>query len=289
MADSARIETEISSVFVSQYRGRWLFAGLAVLLAIAAVDVATGFKLRLAVLYLIPVLIFTWFIGRLFGVMFSILACTSWTYVDMMAGRYHEVPKLLVWDWGALLLGFILLVVGLSALRRALVNAYFQSRKDVLTGLVNKGGFYQVVSAELEMCRRYKRTLSIAYIDCDNFKMVNDRFGHHVGDNLLRVISKTMVRKLRTSDLPGRLGGDEFAIMLPETSAEACRMVIEMLQQRLLHEMKEHGWPVTFSIGIATFIRMPSSIEETIHQADKLMYAVKQSSKGAIKQEVFGT
>jgi GGDEF domain-containing protein len=65
-------------------------------------------------------------------------------------------------------------------------------------------------------------------------------------------------------------------------------MVIEMLQQRLLHEMKEHGWPVTFSIGIATFIRMPPSIEETIHQADKLMYAVKNSSKGAIKQEVFG-
>jgi diguanylate cyclase (GGDEF)-like protein len=156
-----------------------------------------------------------------------------------------------------------------------------------LTGLVNKGGFYQVVSAEIEVCRRYKRTLSIAYIDCDNFKAVNDKFGHHVGDDLLRVISKTMLRKLRSSDLPGRLGGDEFAVMLPETNAEACRMVVEMLQQRLLHEMTEHGWPVTFSIGIATFLRMPPSIEDMIRQADKLMYAVKHTSKGAIKQEVF--
>src|SRR5258705_168681 len=88
--------------------------------------------------------------------------------------------------------------------KKSELDAYFQSRKDTLTGLVNKGGFYQVVSAEIEVCRRYRRTLSIAYIDCDNFKTVNDRFGHHVGDDLLRVISKTMLRKLRSSDLPGR-------------------------------------------------------------------------------------
>ena len=200
---------------------------------------------------------------------------------------YIDNPSLLYWDWGTVLFGFVVMVVALTELRKALDDAHFQSRKDTLTGLVNKGGFYQVVSAEIEVCRRYKRTLSIAYIDCDNFKTVNDKFGHHVGDELLRVISKTMLRKLRSSDLPGRLGGDEFAVMLPETNAEACRMVIEMLQQRLLHEMKEHNWPVTFSIGIATFLRMPASIEDMIRQADKLMYAVKNTSKGAIKQEVF--
>jgi diguanylate cyclase (GGDEF)-like protein len=194
---------------------------------------------------------------------------------------------LLYWDWGAVMFGFIVMVIALTELRNALDDAQFESRKDALTGLVNKGGFYQVIGAEIEVCRRYKRTLSIAYIDCDNFKIVNDKFGHHVGDELLQVISKTMQRKLRSSDLPGRLGGDEFAVMLPETNAEACRMVIEMLQQRLLHEMNEHNWPVTFSIGIATFLTMPSSIEEMIQQADKLMYAVKNTSKGAIKQEVF--
>jgi hypothetical protein len=166
MADGVRIETEIGSFFVSQYRGRWLAAGVIMLIAITTIDYATGFALRLSALYLLPVLIFTWFVGRLFGVMLSILACTSWTYVDVMTGRYHDMPKLLVWDWSAVLLGFILLVVGISALRKTLEEAYFQSRKDVLTGLVNKGGFYQVVSAELELCRRYKRTMSIAYIDC---------------------------------------------------------------------------------------------------------------------------
>ena len=288
MANNARGKTEIGSYFMSQYRGQWLTLGLVLLLLIAAIDYVTGFKLRLTVLYLVPLLIFTWVAGRLFGIMLSIIACTSWAYIDVIAGHYVDDPKLLYWDWGTVLAGFMVLVSGLSMLRVALEDALFQSRKDSLTGLVNKGGFYQVVGTELEMCRRYKRTLSIAYIDCDNFKHVNDKFGHHIGDNLLRMISKTMQRKLRGSDLAGRLGGDEFAVMLPETNAEACRMVIEMLQQRLLHEMKENNWPVTFSIGIATFTRMPSSIEDMIRQADKLMYAVKNSNKGAIKQEVFG-
>jgi diguanylate cyclase (GGDEF)-like protein len=267
MTDDARREIEIGSYFVSQYRAQWLSLAMISLLLIAAIDYATGFTLRLTVLYLVPLLIFTWVTGRWFGIFLSFVACTSWIFVDA-SGRYHDDPSLRYWDWGTVLAGFIVLVSGLSALRKALENAHFRSRKDALTGLVNKGGFYQVVGSELEMCRRYQRTLSIAYIDCDNFKQVNDKFGHHIGDNLLRVVSETMVRKLRSSDLPGRLGGDEFAVMLPETNAEACRMVIEMLQQRLLHEMKAHDWPVTFSIGIATFTRMPPSIEDMIRQAD---------------------
>ena len=82
-------------------------------------------------------------------------------------------------------------------------------------------------------------------------------------------------------------GSDTWSGNLPETNAEACHMVIESLQQRLLQEMQKNGWPVTFSIGIATFTRMPASIDHMISQADKLMYQVKNSSKGAIKQEVF--
>jgi diguanylate cyclase (GGDEF)-like protein len=287
MADTAGGKSKIGAFFVNRHSGHWLAFGMALLLLIAGVDYATGLKLRLIVLYLGPLLIFTWVMGRVAGVVLSLVACTSWAYIDLVGGRYASHPSLLYWDWGVSLLGFLVMVLGVSELRKALEDAHFASRKDALTELVNKSGFYQVVSAEIEVCRRYKRTLSIAYIDCDNFKMVNDRFGHHVGDELLRVVSRTMQRKLRSSDLPGRLGGDEFAVMLPETNAEACRMVVEMLQQRLLHEMQEHEWPVTFSIGIATFLSMPESIEEMIRQADKLMYAVKNTSKGAIKQEVF--
>jgi diguanylate cyclase (GGDEF)-like protein len=287
MGSGTRGNSELGSYFVNQHRGQWVALGSVLLLLVGAIDFGSGMKLRLTELYLVALLVLTWGMGRLFGLLMAVLACTSWAYLEASGGAYLDNPRAVFWNWSAALFSFIVMVVALTELRRSLEDAHFQSRKDTLTGLVNKGGFYQVVSAEIEVCRRYKRTLSIAYIDCDNFKAVNDKFGHHVGDELLRVISKTMLRKLRSSDLPGRLGGDEFAVMLPETNAEACRMVIEMLQQRLLHEMKAHNWPVTFSIGIATFLRMPASIEDMVRQADKLMYAVKNSSKGAIKQEVF--
>ncbi len=214
-------KSEMGSYFVSQYRMHWLALGLIILSMVIALDFATGFKLRLTILYLVPVLVLTWILGRLVGVILSLVACASWARLDTLAGRYLDNPAILYLDYGAVLCGFLIMVVASTELRKALEDAHFRSRKDALTGLVNKGGFYQVVSAEIEVCRRYKRTLSIAYIDCDNFKSVNDKFGHHVGDELLRVISQTMQRKLRSSDLPGRLGGDEFAVMLPETNAEA--------------------------------------------------------------------
>lgn len=287
MAEDRREKPEIGTYFLAEYRNHWLVAGMVLLLALMAIDFSTGFKIHLAILYALPLLIFTWVLGRFFGVIISLIACSAWSYMGLLSGRYASEPALMLWEWGAVLAGLILLVYGLSALQHSLQEAHFASRKDSLTGLVNKGGFYQIVQAEAELCRRYKRTLSIAYIDCDNFKQVNDKFGHHVGDELLRIIAKTMQRKLRGSDLAGRLGGDEFAVMLPETNAESCRMVMDMLQQRLLHEMTEHNWPVTFSIGIATFIKIPPTIDDMIRQADTLMYAVKNTSKGAIKQEVF--
>jgi PleD family two-component response regulator len=79
-----------------------------------------------------------------------------------------------------------------------------------------------------------------------------------------------------------------FGVMLPEIGADSVRKVIEMLQLRLLHEMREHEWSVTFSIGIATFVRMPQSIEDMINQADQLMYSVKYTSKGGIRHEIYG-
>lgn len=273
---------------LSQHRReRALAFALAALLALTLLDHFSGHRLNLAVYYALPLLAVAWVTGPRLGVVLALAGGASLGYAEFLA-RGGDA------SWAALNavalgVGYALMAAVLCRLRRALDDAHFQSRKDALTGLVNKSGFYEIVRAEMEVCRRYKRTLSIAYIDCDNFKAVNDRFGHHVGDELLRDIARTMGRKLRSSDLPARLGGDEFAVMLPETSAESCRMVVEMLQQRLLQEMEERGWPVTFSIGIATFMRIPASIDDMVRQADRLMYMVKHASKGAIKQEVFGS
>src|SRR4051812_37311987 len=110
-------QSQIGLYFISQHRGQWLALGLVLLLLVAAIDFATGFKLRLAVLYLLPLLVLTWVMGRLFGVLLSIVACTSWGYLEALNGRYLNQPALLYWDWATVLFGFIVMVVALTELR----------------------------------------------------------------------------------------------------------------------------------------------------------------------------
>ena len=129
--------------------------------------------------------------------------------------------------------------------------------------------------------RRSNYTFTLAYIDLDNFKAVNDPHGHGVGDDLLRVVGQTLKTSSRESDTVARLGGDEFAILLPETDLGGAKLFLENLRARPKKGMRANRWPVTFSIGSITFSRSVS-VEEMIRRADELMYEVKQGNKDAI-------
>ncbi|MDD5254734.1 MAG: GGDEF domain-containing protein, partial [Candidatus Omnitrophica bacterium] len=104
---------------------------------------------------------------------------------------------------------------------------------------------------------------------------------------VLRLVAKAIKGMIRTTDTVARIGGDEFLILLIETSKGSPMKFIPRLRKYLLQVMKEAGWQVTFSIGVATYISPPESIHEVIKRADDLMYAVKQGGKDAIKYEVF--
>src|SRR3954468_849000 len=161
MSSNARQQSELGLYFVNQHRGQWASLGMVLLLLVAAIDYATGFKLRLTIMYLVPVLVLTWVMGRLCGVVLGIVASTCWAYRDTLSGRYIDFPSLLYWDWASALTGILIIVIGGTESRRPRDTPRFEAPKDALTGLVNKGGFYQVVGSEIEVCRRYKRTLSI--------------------------------------------------------------------------------------------------------------------------------
>jgi len=126
----------------------------------------------------------------------------------------------------------------------------------------------------------------MTYMDIDNFKGVNDRFGHQTGNNLLRLVAHRIKANVREVDTVARLGGDEFAILLTETGSESAQAVFRKLQKDLLEAMQENKWPVTFSMGAVTFMRPPIDVEEMIKKADELMYMAKKSGKNTIKHEV---
>ena len=162
------------------------------------------------------------------------------------------------------------------------------ARTDVLTGLANRRAFYEALQVERSRAARYRRPITLACVDLDNFKRVNDTLGHSVGDELLARVADVLRQTLRLTDTIGRLGGDEFALLLPETDAPSAEALLEKLRVVLRRAMEARKWPVTFSVGAATFLENPPSIEHMIQTADELMYAVKKSGKNRISVVLIG-
>ena len=161
------------------------------------------------------------------------------------------------------------------------------SRTDELTGIINRRAFSELSMIEIGRAKRFKTPFSVAYIDLDNFKDVNDRFGHATGDQLLCCMVDAINKNIREIDLFARIGGDEFIILLTRSDSETALGVIKKIQNLLTDAMRDNGWPVTFSIGLVTYQSPPDEVEEIIRNTDDLMYSAKQSGKNAIKTKVF--
>jgi len=169
-----------------------------------------------------------------------------------------------------------------ARLKLALEREKDDARIDFLTRIPNRRAFYEIAAAEATRARRYKRPLTIAYLDLDNFKNVNDSSGHEVGDELLVEVAATIRSNLRSTDTVARLGGDEFAMLLPETSPASGAMVIHKLFEKLQASIRQKDWPVTCSIGVVSFEHPPESVDDMVRQADEAMYSAKVQGKNSV-------
>jgi diguanylate cyclase (GGDEF)-like protein len=133
----------------------------------------------------------------------------------------------------------------------------------------------------------HKHPVTIAYLDLDNFKKVNDSLGHAIGDELLIQVAATLRSNLRRSDVVGRLGGDEFALILPETNANGAKVALGKLRLSLLEAMRSQDFAI-ISIGAATFLSPPNSLDTLIRRADATMYAIKAKGKDNVSVCVMG-
>ncbi len=218
----------------------------------------------------------------------SILGAATWYLVDLWGGHEYSHPGIAVWNAAVGLGFFVIICISVYKIRVSMDELFRLTRIDPLTGAMNSRGFEETSNKELERARRYGYPLTLAYLDVDNFKSVNDQHGHSVGDAVLKVTSETIQSDIRHSDVLARLGGDEFAVLLPQTESRGAREVSSRIQEKLLNTMREHGWHVTFSIGIVTFVAKPSSADEMIRIADNLMYSAKEQGRNRIAFEVYG-
>lgn len=160
---------------------------------------------------------------------------------------------------------------------------------DSLTGLANRRWLLELLEREFLRARRYRRPLSLIYLDLDGFKEVNDGFGHLFGDGLLRSAARSMQAVLRGADLLARIGGDEFAILLPETDLAGADKVAGKLRRALASTTRPYGTalpPLTFSAGICQMSEADRTIDDLILRADDAQYLAKSSGRGETRTEV---
>ena len=159
------------------------------------------------------------------------------------------------------------------------------SLTDSLTGVLNRRAFMAKGESEIKRSLRHKRRLSIIMMDVDDFKKVNDKYGHRMGDKALFSVAECCRQQMRTSDEIARYGGDEFTILLPETGAEDAITLAERISNDIAHTRlsieTEQVSPLRVSIGVAEFDGK-ETLNSLLHRADQALYDVKRSGKGKI-------
>jgi diguanylate cyclase len=260
---------------------RLILAGLAIAAAVNAIRYARQDKpfhhrhLRLAR------------VGALLLAVAGAMSCID--AVDNAIVRWNEPTPLSSWMW---LFGFdfmlpiyaFLLVYAWRQRDRAEAELADMVVTDLLTGALNRRGFFERAVLAIEHARRVGQVASVAMLDIDNFKAINDRAGHAAGDAVLRRLAAVVSRELRPADVFGRLGGDEFAVLLPECDTDAALSVVERLRSRMHADVAQPAgeWAATISAGVAP---LPDGIEPEpalavgLGAADTALYAAKQAGR----------
>ena len=175
------------------------------------------------------------------------------------------------------------------------INKYKElSLTDHLTGLYNKRYFTMRLGEEIARAVRYKQDLSLIFCDIDHFKTINDNYGHHCGDDVLRMIGKilsggvndlTVISRLRKSDIIARYGGEEFVIILPRTDEEQAAIAAEKMRQTIQNQifnLEGKEIKVTMSFGVAGLMNSTDTLDDLIRYADTAMYSAKQTGRNRV-------
>lgn len=265
-----------------------LVVAVALLAALAVVDAATGPTLTLSIFYVLPVIAVAaaWGAGPA-TVAFAVTTAIVWTVVDdLLRGQLGGLWSL--GFSGVIRLGLLLLLVALVvALLRDLRALQQLSGTDALTQVHNRRSFVAALESELARAGRTGGPVTVAYVDIDDFKRINDTLGHAVGDEVLREVARILTRQTRTQDVVGRLGGDEFAVLLTDLDPEHAPAALERIRRRLDEPARRGDRPaIRCSVGAVTFAHPAGSAEDVLAAADAAMYRAKRGRGAVVVHDV---
>jgi len=230
-------------------------------------------------IYLLPLVVLSWYAKRISVVVVAICIIALALLIQSLIVEGAALSLTIIFYISVRLIIYILISILIMNFKSAHKQESIFANTDSLTNLLNSRSFHIDLANEILRSVRYQHVFSLAYIDIDNFKRINDSIGHSKGDELLFSVAKCLVLNLRKTDIIARLGGDEFAVIFPETGQEEVKNAFAKASKNLKKQMLNKGWNVSFSVGIVTFETLPTDIKEAVNIADKLMYTVKNNKK----------
>jgi diguanylate cyclase (GGDEF)-like protein len=254
---------------------------LALLLVVlqSAINYFAGSDFSFVIFYVLSITLVAWLIGRRAGYAVSVVCATAYFLIEYRSTHFDGREQLTLFTALARLAVFLFVAHFISVLRRSLEHERELARTDELTGATNRRSFFEAAQSEINRARRHRHPFTVAYIDIDNFKELNDRSGHAAGDTVLREVTREIKLNVREIDMVARLGGDEFVVLLPETDETAARVVVNRVRANLSTLVARRGWSITFSVGVVTWTTPPRTVDTMIRQADDAMYEVKSTGK----------
>jgi len=261
--------------------GRHRLASLAGAVALTALvyvaNILTPGPIKMGLLYLIPVLLVTWYEGMVWGGIFTVATALLRVVIEV-----EQVPADTIAIAALNQLTYLavagIAMFGFRHIRRTQAQLEDLVIHDPLTQVYNARAFEERLGEELRRTRRYGRPLSVLYLDLDDFKRVNDSRGHQTGDAVLKLVADAIRRAVRQADVVGRMGGDEFAVLMPETDGDLADAAAARLAKELRDAFK--GTPaVTASVGVVSCTRAEAGVDEVLRQADVAMYEAKRTGK----------
>ncbi len=255
-----------------------------ILLVVFGLDFLVKYRLSFSVFYILPILMLSRYSNIKHTVSISFIAAALLFFSDISSGHPYALVWAPYWNGFVRLIFFITIPSLLYFWSKENVNALH----DSLTGLPNRRSFMQTAEYEMKRCRRYGHPMSLAFIDLDNFKQINDKFGHQAGDILLGQIAEAFQKNIRDTDSFARIGGDEFVLLMPETDDASAFSVMTRDINRVTPPLLSGIYSsVTLSVGILTCLKNPPDLSEIMKRADQLMYEAKKEGKNRIKTAVY--
>lgn len=228
-----------------------------------------------------PKMLFRGVIAQVVGVLISWLTLGVAFNPDTTPIQiYACLPMLTLYPFAIGMVSYRLAIT-LAEHKRALSTL---SRTDSLTGLLNHGSWIEMLQCTFQTCQQNNTTATMALIDIDHFKHINDTYGHIVGDTVLRQLSKVFKDNLRADDLAGRYGGDEFCVILPNRSLTQARDILERLSEvfSTYQYNDEPQLRISLSIGLATYRPDFQDASMWLNEADKALYIAKKTGRNKI-------